>query len=190
MGLEFQTVPSDFEEYFDESRSVEEIVEELGLGKALEVSKRYPEAIVIGGDTIVVLDGKQLGKPVNAQEAKQMIKAYSNRKHQVITSVAVVCNSKKYQNVSSDIARIEFDELDDDFINKYVETGTVFDKAGAYAIQHPLVKPHVKKINGRIDTIVGLPTNLVSKFLAELGVESKSLKLSDEFLLKDKGFFE
>jgi septum formation protein len=189
MGVPFDTVPSEFEEYFDESRSAAEVVEELALGKAMDVAKKYPDAIVIGSDTIVVLDNKQLGKPENADVAKAMLRAYRHRAHQVITSVAVVCLSKGYKKVGSDVSSVFMDGLDEDFIEAYVATDTVYDKGGAYAIQHPLVRPHVRRIDGRIDTIIGLPTNLVSMYLMDFGIESEPLDLNDSQLFKQKEFF-
>src|SRR6056297_1980190 len=86
MGVEFTAIPSQFKEYFDEKRSVVDVVEELGLGKAMDVAKDNPDAIVIGSDTIIVRDKKQLGKPENAEVAKAMLRSHRNRAHQVITS--------------------------------------------------------------------------------------------------------
>lgn len=189
MGLKFDVVPSQFREYFDEKRSAVDVVQELALGKAMSVARANPDAIVIGSDTIVVLDNRQLGKPENAGVAKAMLRSYRNRSHQVITAVAVVCLSKKYSKVGSDVSSVFMDALGEDFIEKYVATESVYDKGGAYAIQHPLVRPHVNKIVGRIDTIVGLPTNLVSEYLKDFGIEIPELDLNNNALFENKGFF-
>lgn len=190
MGLKFETRPSDFEEYFDQDRSVYDVVKELGLGKALAISKSNPDAIVIGGDLIIVLDGKQLGKPESEQEAKQMLKNFSGRSHKLICSVAVVCLAEGYQKVDYDEAEVTFDNLDKRFIDAYVATGTTYDKAGGYAIQHPMIKPYIKDISGRLDTIIGLPTQLVADFLADFGIKTESLNINSQTDLKKSGFFD
>lgn len=190
MGVDFAAIPSQFEEYFDEKRSVVDVGHELAIGKAMAVAKDNPDAIVIGSDTIVVLDNKQLGKPEIAGVAKAMLRAYRNRAHQVITGVAVVCLDKKYKQVSDDVSNVYMDGLDEDFIEEYVATETVYDKGGGYAIQHPLVRPHVREIQGRIDTIIGFPTHIVSEFLQDFGIDAKPLDLSDSDLFEKEGFFK
>lgn len=185
MGLKFDVIPSNFEEYFDNSRSVEEVVEELGLGKALDVAKNHPEDIVIGSDLIVVLDGKQLGKPESEEEAWQMLRNFSGRTHQLIASVAVVCLNKGYKKVSHETAEVTFDVLTEDFIKEYVATGTTYDKAGGYAIQHPMMKPHIVQIKGRKDTVIGMPTNVVAEMLNELGIDCRGLDVDNEEIFND-----
>lgn len=189
MGVQFTVIPSNFEEYFDEKRSVVDVVQELALGKAMDVAKKNPNAIVIGADSIVVLDDKQLGKPENAGVAKAMLRAYRNRSHQVITGVAVVSLDKKHKKVSSDVSSVFMDDLDEEFVDAYVATETMYDKAGAYAIQHPLVRPHIREIQGRIDTIIGLPTHIVSEYLADFDIYVKPLDLNDSNLFDKEGFF-
>jgi septum formation protein len=186
MGLQFEQIPSNFEEYFDDNRPVEEVVKELGLGKAIDVAKDNPDAIVIGSDLIVVIDGKQIGKPESEDEAKQMLRNISGRTHQLICSVAVVCLDKNYQKVKIETAEVSLDELSEQQISDYVATGTTYDKAGGYAIQHPLLKPHIVKISGRKDTIIGLPTNLVVKLLENFSMKLKSVEIIDN----DPRFFE
>lgn len=177
MDLKFEQIPSNFEEYFDDTRPVEEVVKELGLGKALDVAKDNPDAIVIGSDLIVVIDGKQIGKPETVEEAKQMLRNISNRTHQLICSVAAVCLDKKYQRVEVETAEVTFGDIPESIIDEYVATGSTYDKASGYAIQHPLMKPLVTKIEGRLDTIVGLPTNLVSDMLKDFGLDTKPFEI-------------
>ncbi len=186
MGLQFEQIPSNFEEYFDDTRPVEEVVKELALGKALDVAKDNPGALVIGSDLIVVIDGKQIGKPETEIEAKQFLRNLSNRSHQLICSVAVVCLDKNYQKVDFETAEVTFDTIPESVIEEYVATGTTYDKAGGYAIQHPLMKPLITKIVGRLDTIIGLPTNLVSDMLRDFDIDTKSV----EVLKDDPRFFE
>lgn len=186
MGLKFEQIPSSFEEYFDDTRPVEEVVKELGLGKALDVAKNNPDAVVIGSDLIVVIDGKQIGKPETVEEAKQMLRNISNRTHQLICSVAVVCLDKKHQRVEVETAEVTFGDIPESIIDEYVATGSTYDKASGYAIQHPLMKPLVTKIEGRLDTIVGLPTNLVSEMLKDFGLDTKPF----EIIKSDSALFD
>lgn len=171
MGLDFSVVPSDFEEYFDNSRSPESIASELGLGKARTVAKNHPEAIVIGSDLIIVLDGKQIGKPETETEAKNLLKCFSGRTHQLICSVAVVCQDMTYEKVDTEVGYVTFKPLTEEFIDQYVATGTVYDKAGGYALQHPMIQSVVERVEGRRDAIIGLPCNLVAHFLSDFGYD-------------------
>lgn len=178
MGLDFTCITSNFEEYFDDTRNPEEVVKELGLGKARAVAQHNPSSIVIGSDLMVVLDGKQLGKPETEAKAIQMLQNFSNRTHQIITSVAVICSSQGYEKVLTETSYITFDELPEETIKEYVTTGNPYDKGGGYAIQHPLIKPHVT-FEGRLDTIIGLPTNLVAKLLSDFNITTQEVDSSD-----------
>ena len=167
MGLVFDTVPSNFEEEFDQNKTSAEVAMELGMGKARAVAEKYPDAIVIGGDLVVDLDGVQLGKPESPEEACEMLKDFSGRSHDILTSVAVVCKEKNYEKVAVEKSTITFGDMTDDQIWEFVNERKPYDLGGGYAIQHPLIKPHVKNIEGRIDTIIGMPTNLIVKFLKD-----------------------
>lgn len=169
MGVDFRVIASNFEEYFDESRSPEKIASELGLGKANTVARQYPEAIIIGSDLIAVLDGKQIGKPETEAEAKSLLRAFSGRTHQLICSVAVVCIAQAYEKVDTEAGYVTFKPFTEEFISQYVATGTVYDKAGGYALQHPMIQSVVERVEGRRDTIIGLPCNLVAHFLNDFG---------------------
>jgi len=190
MGLVFDIIPSDFEEYVNSKITMNELVEELGLGKVMEVAEKYPDAIVIGGDSMVTIDGKQLGKPRDADDVRKMLRNYSDRSHEVVTSVAVVCLDKDYKKVASDTTTITFDTLTYEFIDEYIATKTMFDKAGSYAVQHPLVREHVADIDGHLDTVIGMSTHLVAQYLNELGIKASPADVSWAELLEEKGLQE
>ena len=182
MGVEFTSVVSGFDEYLNDKKSASEVACALALGKAESVAADNPDAVVIGADTIVVLDNRQLGKPEDAGVAKAMLQAYRNRSHQIVTGVAVICKSRGYGKSQSSVATAFFDSLDDDVIDAYITTGDPFDKAGAYAIQHPLIKPHIREIKGPIDAIVGLPIDLLADMLGELGIScNRNVDVDQEF---------
>ena len=121
---------------------------------ALRCQGAQQEAVVIGSDTVVVLDGKILGKPHSEQEACEMLRSLSGRTHKVFTGVAIVCGGK-VKNFF-DETDVEFYSLGDDEIKKYVATGEPTDKAGAYGIQGK-GSVLVKRINGDFFSVMGLP---------------------------------
>jgi septum formation protein len=91
----FTVEPSHYDEQLDVTRPTEEVARELALGKARDVARRFPEAIVIGADTIVEIDGEQLGKPHDEEEAVAMLRRLRGRSHHVVTGVAVVAHGQR-----------------------------------------------------------------------------------------------
>lgn len=171
MGLDFEVIPSNYIERLDSARSPQEVSEELGLGKAEDVANKYPDAYVIGSDTIVSIDGRQVAKPANPEEAKKMLRDISGRSHDVITSVALVCVKDGIKEVKSDTATITFAPLSDELIAAYIATGDPYDKAGGYAYQHPLLNSRVVEIRGDRFTVTGLPLKLLRSMLETHGIK-------------------
>ena len=172
MGVEFETIPSEFDEYLDDDRDPELVANELALGKALDVANRFPDAYVIGSDTIVTIGGHQLGKPETAEESREMLKNLAGKPNYVTTGVAVVCINKNVRLTQAATAAVFFKEYDEEAVRAYVATGDSFDKAGGYAIQHPLCKGMIEKIDGDQDIIIGFPTKVVSSLLTQCGIEA------------------
>ena len=173
MGVEFETIPSEFEEYLDDARDAELVAGELALGKALDVAKRFPDAYVIGSDTIVTIDGHQLAKPESEKEAYDMLKSLAGRPNYVTTGVAVVCIKENVRLAKAATAAVFFKEYDEQKVKAYIATGDPFDKAGGYAIQHPMVKQMIERIEGDRDIIMGLPTKVVASLLSQCGVNTE-----------------
>ncbi|NLY08510.1 MAG: septum formation protein Maf [Tissierellia bacterium] len=138
----------------------------LAFSKAINISEAYENEIVIGADTIVVHDNKVMGKPSNRQEAFEMLKELSNNSHEVITGFAIIQKSKNRKVVNYSKTIVAFDEYSYDEINRYLNSGEYFDKAGAYGIQGAF-GVHVKNINGSYYNVVGLPIDLVYRTLRE-----------------------
>lgn len=176
MGLEFDVVPSEFEEKLDDSRSPDEVAAELALGKALDIAKRFPDSIVIGSDTIVAIDGKQLEKPHTTAEAEEMLKFIAGRPNFVITGTAIVCLEKGIQLVSTDSTWVFFKTYDQAAADAYVATGDPMDKAGGYGIQSGAAGL-ISYVVGHFDTVVGLPTHTLSEMLRQVGVTARPVKL-------------
>ena len=139
-GYDFEVICADIVEAVPENVQPQEVVMSLALQKAQAVAAENEDAVVVGSDTVVALDGKILGKPHSESEACEMLRLLSGRTHKVFTGVAVV----------------EFCPLGEDEIKKYVATGEPMDKAGAYGIQGK-GSVLVKKINGDFFNVMGLP---------------------------------
>lgn len=130
----------------------------------LELYKRYEEGIpVLAADTIVVLDEQVLGKPRDAGQAFNMLKALSGRRHKVITGVVIINHLKEIR--FSDITEVEFHEVRDEDLQYYVENYEPFDKAGAYAIQEWIGVVGIKAITGDFYNVMGLPVSRVIRSL-------------------------
>jgi septum formation protein len=169
MGLEFEVVPSRFDEWLDDAKTPQDMALELGFGKADTVAKDYPEAYVIGGDAIVVLNGKQLAKPADPAEARAMLQSLSGRTHQVVTSVVLVCLDDKVREGEATTVDVTFQDIPKNVIDAYVATGDPYDKAGGYARQHPLLSPLVT-MHGDPHAVTGLSTRVLRTLLEKHGI--------------------
>ena len=163
-GYTFTVEPSLFEERA-EGLSAYETATYFARSKAEEVLSRFPEALVLGADTVVCLGGEILGKPKDAEDAKRMLRLLSGRVHSVITGVCVA--RKGAVRTEYDETLVTFHELSEELIEQYVASGNPLDKAGAYGIQdgYPLVKSY----EGSYTNVVGLPVELVKIMLTETG---------------------
>ena len=141
----------------------------LAREKALAVAKGFPNDIVLGADTIVVIDGAMLGKPDNEADAARMLRALSGRTHEVITGVCVVaatnCGNRELRTASETTA-VTMKKFSEQEIADYVATGEPMDKAGGYAIQGKASR-WIPRIEGDYSNVVGLPLALVSQMLQE-----------------------
>lgn len=153
-------------EVLDPQLSLPKALEKLAQEKAMSVAKDMPEALVIGADTIVCKDGKRLGKPHDASEAKAMLCNLSDATHEVMTAVAMVCVATNTVLTNHYVSEVTFRALTDQEISDYIATGEPMDKAGAYGIQGEAGK-FVTHLSGDFENVVGLPTALVREMLEE-----------------------
>lgn len=157
--LTHEVHPSGVDEIIPENYSHAMITEYLSLLKGNDVSQKYPEALIIAADTIVVLDDEILGKPVDASEAITMLNRLSGRTHEVITGVALIQKSKNKSISFHQTSKVTFSMLTSDEIEAYVKKGSPMDKAGAYGIQDDMGSLFVESIVGDYYNVVGLPVN-------------------------------
>ena len=180
IGADFEVRVSNKEEVYH-STVPEEIVKELALMKAENVAEELAEenasgavksTVVIGADTIVVLDGKILGKPADEEDAVRMLNSLQGRRHDVYTGVAVLDydeNGEKHVYNYSVGTAVYVNEMTEEEIRAYVETKDPLDKAGAYGIQGRFAA-HIDRIEGDYYNVVGLPVSRMYRTLRELGV--------------------
>lgn len=167
LGFEFETIPSNISEdevLWEEPEKRSKLLAEL---KAVDVQKEHPTRKIIGADTIVYCDGIRMEKPANAKEAAEMLKRLSGRDHEVITGLAIVAPPNR-RTIRAERTKVYFREIDNSEIERYIDTGEPFDKAGGYAIQgHASV--FIEKIEGCYFNVVGLPVPLLFRMLKETG---------------------
>lgn len=160
LGIDYEIIVSNADETLEEGLSLEEQSKRLGYIKAKAVfDETSGDRIVIGSDTMVVKDNKIYGKPKDKQDAINMLNELKNDKHQVFTSLAILVqegdNYKEY--VDYDTTEVYFSDITEAEIEKWVDSGEAYDKAGAYAVQSSKFAVFIEKINGNYATIVGLP---------------------------------
>lgn len=159
----FQVVPSRYEEVGKAGEKGSERCLRFAEGKAEEVFSRFPDAAVLGADTVVELDGAILGKPKTQAEAFSMLQALSGKTHSVFSGVCLVTPEGKRLGVEE--ARVTFRPLSDEEIRAYIATGSPMDKAGAYGIQD---SGFVSALSGSYSCVVGLPLERVREYCKEL----------------------
>ncbi len=164
-GFSFEVKVSDADEVITE-KEPDKIVKELALVKACAVAASETEALIIGADTIVAVDGKILGKPRDAEEAFSMLSMLQGRTHQVYTGVALITREEELQksHVFSEKTDVHMYPMTEQEIRAYIATGEPLDKAGAYGIQGRAAV-YIRKIEGDYNNVVGLP---ISRLYQEL----------------------
>jgi septum formation protein len=172
MGLNFEVIPSSFDESGTAVTAPNEYVMELASQKARDIARGIDDGIIIGADTVVVVDGEILGKPIDPADARRMLRLLSGRSHSVLTGVCVIQMSggrEAHSSVAFESTRVFFAPLTNEIIDAYVATGEPLDKAGAYGIQERGCVL-IERIEGDYFNVVGLPVYRVSRMLMEIGV--------------------
>lgn len=153
-GIPFYTQAAKIDETFNVNLSIEEKVMDLALRKAMKVSESRPNEVVIGADTIVVIDNEILGKPKDVEDAYRMLRLLSNKTHRVITGVAIV--NQDVKKTFYEVTEVKFANLSEETIEWYIKSREYYDKAGGYAIQGKGMIL-VERINGDYFNVVGMP---------------------------------
>ena len=161
INLTFAISPSDIEEVMDETLSPERLVESLAQQKGESVLSDHPDSFIIAADTIVTINGKYLGKPIDENDAEAMLQQLSANTHEVYSGVFLAVTGQTGKAVNSltfsEETKVTFGALDRSEILKYIATGSPMDKAGSYGIQDDFGAVFVKKIQGDYNNVVGFP---------------------------------
>lgn len=169
VGINYTVIASGFNENSIQIDNPIEYVETLAFKKAESVlCSKEEDIVILGADTVVVIDNHILEKPNSVEEAKRYLRMLSGRDHQVFTGISLY-RPQDYKTITAhQMTTVVFDTLSEDDINFYTSTKEPFDKAGGYGIQG-IGARFVKEIHGDYLNVVGLPANLVIKLLKEMG---------------------
>lgn len=169
LGLDFEVLTTDVDEALGENEAPEDFVKRISLAKALVVAESTPDSWVVGADTVVVFNGRILGKPANSAEALKVLTMLNGRWHEVWTGFAVCCESKMVRVQRAVKTEVLFCQNSKELLQTYVASGAPLDKAGGYGIQDA-GGVLVKKIQGSYSNVVGLPSAEVVDSLVHHGV--------------------
>ena len=158
--FEFSVVSSNINEDFNIDLPPEAFTEHWAREKAKDIAKDHPQSIVIGADTVVILEGKILGKPKDDKSSEKMLYSLSGKTHEVITGVSLININSKLDFTFNERTYVSINTLSDEDIYNYIKSYNPYDKAGSYGIQDGF-SVHIEKIKGCYYNVMGFP---VSKF--------------------------
>ena len=166
ISSDFLIAVEDIDEQSSYSLSPIDAVKDIAVRKGEAVYKNYPDDLVISADTIVVCDDKIIGKPVDANDAKRILRELSGKEHHVYTGFAIHYRDKSIVDVVDTL--VYFNDLSDELIDAYVKSGSPLDKAGAYGAQDNDKFQIVKNIVGSYDNVIGFPVKEIKQRIEEL----------------------
>ncbi|MFQ5917822.1 MAG: Maf family protein [Candidatus Binatia bacterium] len=184
LGLPFEVIPPSFDELAVSNRHVEEEVLDFALGKAESVAKDNPKSIVIGSDTMILIDTKKIGKPNGIADAKRILRSLSGKTHRILTSVAILDSLGGPGLRIIEKVYVLMRDYSEKEIEHYLSCSESLDKAGAYSIQGE-GRALIESIHGDYLTAVGLPIKPIADYLRSRGL---SFPLDVEKLYSDKSF--
>ena len=166
VGWEFEKRVADIDEAELENEKPDDYVQRLAREKAEKIAEKYKNTLILGADTIVVINNKIIGKPKDLEDAGRMLKMLSGSWHEVLTGVAIVKVTGKDLQTKIGLRKtqVKFARMSDAEINFLVENGSPLDKAGAYAVQAQAAL-FIEEIKGDYWNVVGLPINLVYEII-------------------------
>lgn len=172
LGLNFQIVKPDADETVLVGESASDYVKRMANEKANIVAALHSNDIVLAADTIVVCDNRILGKPVNREDAKNILSLLSGRTHEVMTAVCIIKGDEEIEIF--EVTKVTFAPLTEELIDTYVASGECDDKSGAYAVQG-IGAMLIQKVEGSVSSVVGLPICQVRCALEKLGLKARTV---------------
>ena len=168
LGLTCEIIPSDYDENLKGKKFTYELINNVSKNKAMDVAGRVCEkALIIGADTVVVLEDEIFLKPEDEQDAYLELKKLSGKTHKVITSITVIDTQTGKSETEATTSFVTFQNLSDEQIWNYIKTKKPLDKAGAYGIQE-LDEKFVKSLKGSKDNVIGLDTQSLKNLILKL----------------------
>jgi nucleoside triphosphate pyrophosphatase len=168
VGIDFEVAPSQIQERPHAGEAPADYITRVARAKAVTIARQREQGLVIGADTIVVLDGRILGKPADEADAVRTLRSLAGRWHAVMTGVALYDVATKQEVADYDKTLVRFGQMSEREIDWYVKSGEPMDKAGAYGIQG-LAGMFVEEVAGNYFNVVGLPLPLVYRLARRLG---------------------
>jgi septum formation protein len=168
INLNFKSFTVDVDEKFKKGEKPSISVKRLSLEKMDKARRKVKQGIIITADTIVVLNGKVIGKPKNENDAKRILKKLSGNIHTVYTGFSIYNSASNKLLTDYEKTLVEFRKLNSSEIDDYIKSGSPMDKAGAYGIQDDFGAVFIKKINGCYYNVVGLPLTKVYQALLDI----------------------
>src|SRR5688572_15391244 len=168
LGIPFSVMPAAIDETPKPGEAPEAFAIRIAREKAIEVSGKVSQSLVLAADTIVTIDGEILGKPSDPKHAAAMLQRLSGRKHSVYTAICMINQLRGETFEELDRTDVWFSSIDEAQIQDYIRREHVMDKAGAYAIQG-FASVHIPKIEGSFSNVMGLPLHLVYDLLLRAG---------------------
>src|SRR5262249_35845920 len=168
IGVDFESHPSQVGERPHADEAPPDYITRIARAKVIAVARNREAGLIIGADTVVVLDGRLMGKPDNQEQAREMLRLLSGKWHAVMTGIALYDAATRREVADYDKTLVKFARLSEQEIDWYVATGEPMDKAGAYGIQG-LGALFVDEIAGNYHNVVGLPIPLAYRLARRLG---------------------
>ena len=170
LGVPFEVRPPDFRETTRDDLTADEEALELALGKARSIASVEPDALVVGGDTLIALDGEKIGKPEDAEDAAAILLRLSGRTHRILTGVALIHRATGREATHLERVEVRMRDSTDAEVAGYVAQGESMDKAGAYSIQGRGYRL-IESMRGDYLAAVGLPLRPIADFLRNAGAD-------------------
>lgn len=169
MSLEFSVMPSGIDEKAIRSDNPEKLVLLISRAKAEELIKKITKPVIlITADQVCSCNGRILEKPKNEEEVWEWTRMYEKYRVDTINGIVLI-NTETGKSIEKvDISKVWFKPILDDVVEKLIEEGNVYNRAGAFSLEDPLFKPYILKIEGSIDSIEGLPGEMIEKLLKEI----------------------
>ena len=184
LGIPFDVIAPSYEERARPERPIDDEVLDFAAGKAESVARDQPQSIVIGSDTMILIDGKKIGKPGGASEAKAMLRSLSGKTHRIFTSVAILDGAGGPGLRTVEKVSVKMRDYSEGEVDLYLAAGESLDKAGAYSIQGR-GRGLIEAIDGDYLAAVGLPLRPIAGYLNSRGI---AVPVDVERLYAEKSF--